>query len=218
MNASPFPLENIKRGVLRLAVSVLAGLLLAPAGVAQQADVQWTQELRFEKLPDELAPQWRGLGEGRTYIEESHLVIDTSDNSSGANYVWRVEGDVHNRYWDASRPTTVEFRCRVRELQPGKTSAAHIVIADSRKYYSFPVGSDEWMTYRVVINDGIAELYRNNNETPEHTSSGYSLPEGVNSNHFYFGDAGDEIGGITEWIFLRWTNEGSFPPPPHAQQ
>lgn len=206
-----------KRTILMGVMSWLVLFPLQERLLAQDEDVRWSQELIFDRLPSEFDQRWRGLGEGKSFIQDNHLVIDTEATSSGGDYVWRIEGDIANPYWDASRPTTVEFKCRVQKLEGGKENAAHIVVADSRKYYCFQVGREEWTTYRVLINDGLAELYCNNEATPAQTSAGSPLPEGANSNHFYFGDAGDEIGGTTEWLFLRWTNDGSFPPSPSVR-
>ncbi len=182
-------------------------VILAPVLPAEE--VAWTNVLTGGALPGQQNPRWEPAGAGFSTLEGDSLILD----SSGMKDIhWKFSGEANDPDWDASKPTTVEVRVRARQVDDGLPAAGHLVVADGTKYYELQITDSEWHTYRIVFSGGNALLYTDGDSASEKTLPGKPLPEGSTLNHIYFGDGATEIGGVTEWEFLRWTNAGAYAP------
>jgi len=172
-------------------------------------EVDWTHELSMQAEPDQEFSRWIKVGDGQSTLETDGLVLDSSD---GDTIYWRIEGGVNDGVWDGSRPTTIEFEARARELSSGHEAAGQVVVSDGMNYYAFNISEPEWHRYRIVLNGGQALLFTGGDSGSDETLKANPLPEDLRTNQIYFGDGGAEIKGITEWKSFRWTNEGAFAP------
>lgn len=193
-----------RRLLLTLGLSMASLVASLPA-----EEVHWTQELLMEAQPNQELSRWLKAGDGQSTLEEAGLVLDTSE---GEAMYWRIEGQENDGDWDGSRPTTIEFEARARDISGGMDAAAQVVASDGMNYYAFNVADSEWHTYRIVLSGGQAMLYTDGELGSEEVLEAKRFPEGLGKNQIYFGDGGGSVGGISEWKSFRWTNEGAFSP------
>jgi len=172
-------------------------------------EVDWTHDLLMQAQPDQEFSRWVKVGEGKSLLEDDGLVLDSSN---GDSIYWQLDGGPNDGDWDASRPTTIEFEARAREISGGNEAAGQVVVSDGMNYYAFNISEPEWHRYRIVLNGGQALLFTDGDSGSDETLKANALPEDRRTNQIYFGDGSEAIGGITEWKSFRWTNEGAFAP------
>lgn len=194
---------------LRFVLAATGFIMVGLTTPAFAADVAWTHELGVDALPNQQSSRWQPAGPGLSTLEESRLVLDSTE---GREIYWTFEGGENDGDWDGNQPTTVEFRVRAPKVEDGMDGAGHLVVADGTNHYGFTIKDPEWHTYRIVLSGGTALLYTDGELASEQTLPSAQFLPGAGRNHIYFGDGGGALGGVTEWEFLRWTTEGAFPP------
>ncbi len=180
--------------------------------VAEQArgeEIGWEHEFVFTELPSTLNSGWKPHGGGGEIMGDA-LVLDPGDRE----YIgWIFNGGPEsNGAWDGSQPTTVEFRLRVLSPAVG----ASITVSNGDRIHRFSFKNRDWETYRIVLDAGVATLYRANSEVPVSSSDGKPVSEGsggpIGNNSISFGKLYSKLEGISEWQFLRWTHREARPP------
>ena len=180
---------------------------------SHSADVSWDQEFLFEAPPAELHPGWKSLGNPAEEIKDGTLEIQSA--TDGGSY-WLFEGDPES--WDAEEPTTVEFRARVANVDDGAKAGAEIDIKNNNFMFIFYLTNTEFKTFRIVLDHNQAAVYDMESPGSPQIIEGLRLerdihPDSVlHPNSIGFGDYSSEIGGSSQWKFLRWTNKGAFNP------
>lgn len=207
-----------------LTISLYALLLLTTVTTMLGGDstpesevVKWSYVYEAKMLPSDDESGWKhhSNDSGSSVITNGVLVLTST--TQGIEY-WQLDGVAGDSTWDGSKPSTVEFKMRVTKKAEGSDKAAHIVIADGKKYYHFPFDDDSWHTYRVTLSDGMARLCVDDQPDTFSVSGGSQFaPESDHAlenrkNFIYFGDGSAGIGGVSEWRSFRWTNKGAFPP------
>lgn len=193
----------------------IIGILLVGAFWVRGDEIVWTQNFEFSKLPFELNVGWKPhAGEGR--IENGRLVIDSEDKEYMG---WYFNREAIERAWDGRNPTTVEFRMRVPEVYDDAAGGgASIILGDGTRTYRFSFRNPEMRTYRITLRDGVAVLYHlENPERPPIFREGRPNYRGssggnISPNSISFGPLASNVKGVSEWEFLRWTNETAQEP------
>ncbi len=179
---------------------------------AQEEPIIWQAEFRFDHLPSEVTKEWRTQRPAASSIVEGRLVLDPGELSHA---YWFLNHRNTLSKWDGSHATTVEFRMRVRNEA---TQSALIMVSDGDKSYLFNLSAQTMTTYRLVLDQGEATLYRIDSPDPVHHTTGkenHGEPRGsspIGANSIAFGKIRKTNQGISEWEFIRWTHEGAFPP------
>jgi len=192
-----------------LAVSALVFSTLLVQG---EEPVSWTRDFVFSELPSQLNPAWKEHGDS-SKIENGVLVIDPA----GREYAgWYFNGGSDNKgQWDGSRPSTIEFRmCTTKAAGAG--GGASLTISDGQKSYRFSFGNSDMRTYRVTLENGLATIYRiDSSDAPtvrEGKDNQGARSGNIGPNAVTFGKMYANVDGISEWAYIRWTNEGAFRP------
>lgn len=202
----------MKRPFLVCACSLafLHGAAFAPA-----SEVEWNQEFIFIGLPQELDASWMRMGDGEADLEDGRLVL-RSRTEGGSYYLLSGASGI----WNADEPTTVEFRVRVAEVEADAEAGGHIILQTNENAWVFNLENSDFKTYRITLEYDQALVYELDSaadpivlETERLDRENYTEDE-LNANSIGFGDYSKRIGGVTEWEFLRWTNQGAFPPEP----
>lgn len=190
-------------------IAIALSVLWTFASDSSAEEPLWTHELWMESQPNQEFSRWLKAGDGLSILEDSALVLDSME---GDSIYWRIEGQENDGDWDGSRPSTIEFQARAREIREGHEAAGQVVVSDGIKYYVVNIDSSEWHTYRVILSDGQARIFIDGDLGSGETIDGVVYPEDQGANMVYFGDGSGAVGGITEWKTFRWTNEGIFEP------
>lgn len=199
---------------LMIGMAVMMHETPCPAAETGDSTVNWTHEYVPDVMPSQARPAWRKLvADGTTVVQDGVLTITCALKGGEA---WQIDGKEGSSIWDGSRPSTVEFTVRVREMVQGAIQGAGCVcIADGTKYYSYELKDLNLHTYRIVLREGRAEVYQDGDPQPAMFLKGQPFrpdtPENQR-NYLCFGEASNGEGGTTEWTVIRWTNEGAFPP------
>lgn len=220
----------------KLITSLSAITVFAAASATAQVTWQheWTDATSFG---DATNPTWvRGVsGSGQTLDDSTagDPAIFTTTNSAGFNFVNTDPTD--NAFGPSTGDgITVEFRTRVAS-QLGTAGAGGLTVRGSVSNKRYPIvltetgvkffeaGTEYTMDtsvfndFRLTFDDagtGGALLYVNGGTTPVLTQT-VAGSTGL-ANDLRIGDmsGGDNIAGVTEWEYVRWTNEGQFSPIP----
>ncbi len=189
-----------------------AALLLASVGQARSGEVAWEQSFTFIAPPPELDLGWEPRG-APVYQTTGDTLELTTTTDGGGSWVWTTE----DGGWDATLPTTVEFRMRAASIDSDSEAAAHLVIKNNDLTFAVKLTNPEFKTYRVVVESGQARVYDMEERGEPTVIEGVPLnrqhPDSVLlPNSIAFGDMSTSIGGVSEWKFLRWTNQGAYEP------
>ena len=130
-------------------------------------------------------------------------------------------------WWNASTPSTVEVKARFTDYTPNPSaySLGEVGMIDGTTYFhlTFWGGSVKFddssnfsvdttggfHTYRMTLSNHTASLYVDNSSIAALTSLGQSIA----ANRIFWGDASGSGGaGMSEWDYVRFTNDGSFVP------
>ncbi len=201
----------------RFCLSILALACLAPLRAAEP--VAWQQEFVFTQLPSALNSAWVQRGTAETSRIENHrLVIDPGDESYVGWIVNGPHGKHTNAIWHGNQPSTIEFRMSTRDLSEKREMVgASITLFDGQRVYRFSFRNREPYTYRIVLENGIAHRYiLEQPDRPPTKAEGKEVEwdsrGGVTSNALVIGKFNTNVQGVSEWEFLRWTNEGAYHP------
>lgn len=197
---------------IRLRPLVAAGLCFT-LGVALAEEVEWEYEFEFFAPPQELDASWHHRGDGQAEIRDGKLVL--TSNTDGGIYFANMAA---SGLWDGDQPTTVEFRARAVDVDTGSDAAAHLIVKSDDFAFVFNLVEPEFTTYRIVLEMDQAFVYEvgSGNDPialkPERLERELYTEEELRPNSIGFGDWSNQIGGVSEWEFIRWTNQGAFAP------
>lgn len=198
---------------IRRKIGLFLGLvLLLETGNVRAGEIDWERSFVFTTLPSELEPGWKLLGSPSfEVIDDSLTVRSTTDG--GAYWVWSME----DGGWDATQPTTVEFRLKAVSTDGGAEAPAMIVIKSGKSLFSVKLPeTPDFKTYRIVLEHNQALLFDMDAGGDPVMISDLGLPDaevGTDaSNSIGFGDYSEVVGGVSQWKFLRWTSNGAHTP------
>lgn len=144
--------------------------------------------------------------------EGAFLGIGTNPPSGEDDYHW---GDPSA--WDGRKPTTVEARLRVLNLPAGSAVTTQLAVANGRTNWllgirpdglnGLPLDATEFHTYRITLQDGVANLYVDGQRAPDSCLQTFSYRR----NALTVGDISSSAGGDSEWEYVRWTNAEATP-------
>lgn len=201
-------------------LQLLFVFFLLPLVLRGEEELIWQQEFAFTQLPSELSKEWIQRGPpGTSRIEGGHLVIEPGDEPYVGWIVNSIHGKKLSAIWHGETPTTVEFRLRVRDRRndPSLAGAVSIALLDGHKIYRFSFKNKEMLTYRIVLENGVAHRYIiDRPDVPATTTDGkeseWKSRGGITSNALVIGKFNHNIDGTSEWEFIRWTNAGAYHP------
>ncbi len=208
---------------------VLLGSMVSVAGQT------WTAEYTGDVLPDAATPAFAVTGDedASTKVSDGVLTLTTPQQGAGGTMVaigkntpgqWLKAtswGDA--AAWDGGGPTTVEFRMRVVETFADFKVACDVQVSDGFAYYYLHLGpagiydssgvlrheldTTQFHTYRVSLKSYMPNLYVDGEALPVTCfSPGYHA-----RNALIFGDMSSSAAGVTQWDFIRWTNQEATP-------
>jgi hypothetical protein len=188
----------------------------------------WTHEIQVPSLP------------GTNTLHDGMLTISTLDNGGNGDS-WRIYGSTDGP-WDmtagAGNQTscTIEFRVRMGEkraaqdnimdfyfydgLRRTSLSFRDTAVVDSdqpSRWTSSEVDTRQWHTYRFTMDYSepvaVKTLYLDDDPTPILViTSDYEYS--TTATYIGFGDINGVSAGVMDVEYVRWTNEGVFPPVP----
>lgn len=211
---------------------LFAGSSMVVHGGEVSGTVAWTHSYDAKVLPNDknCDPVW-GVPlpvpspADTSTIEDGALVIATGPEARDWNF-YRLDGGPEKAWSPTVAGSTVEVKLRVVNQVPGDGSAQSLVMATGRNSYNVRfsttglyLGESQKFTlnttnaphvYRFVLEeDGEGAVYIDGDSRPAATFTG----ERSNQSYLDFGDCSEGQGGTCEWNYVRWTNEGAFPPP-----
>ncbi len=192
-------------------------------------DVDFTYIYRGTAAPSN--PPWTTpLANGSGTSDGTVFTIQTT--AAENRYYLMAAGE--NSPWDAmeTNGSTVEFSTRIVSQAAGATTGAvNLTITNGSRNFSFILGSDgvgingdnhyaldtsAFHTYRLTLSGSgttaTMSVYLDGGLTP--IISSYVSTAGNTANRLYFGDPSGTYGGITEWEYIAFTNQGAFAPIP----
>lgn len=228
MNAKSHSRKLFRIGMFAMAV-VMCWASRAPALENVKVNgVTWRWTYEGDVLPTSATPAWTFTFIGGSQSTDGAVLSIYSTGSVSQTAYDIITGGVGNTNWDGTKRSTVEFSMRTVSTVSNWPSA-QVQIANGARYFGFEFGTNMVKTstgtfftnyldgtafhlYRITMDTGTtanAYLYVDNGQSPVMTNYGST----ASLNRIYFGDASASgIGGHSQWNFLRWTNEGMFPP------
>ncbi len=210
-------------------VGALATASLLVAAGAVHAEVSWQHEWRCTTPLVETKPIFIADTFGYPAKVDGSGGGPVTLHSSVGSGAWIVMNDPDA--WKPQSPngTTIEFRMKVDFAAEGAVYAAQFTCTglngDRRIELNFdengvrffdheqthPLEMHDFNTYRLTFTATEAVLYVNDHPEPVLRTGGTGM--GMGRSQFSFGDGSSvRIGGDTAWEYVRWTNDGVFPP------
>lgn len=209
---------------------LLAGLFCSFASAQQ-----WTAQYDCDVAPDNAEPAWFARAdEGGTFTTEDGILRMTTTDPKKGGCLLAIGNNTPGHYlkedswgaaeaWDASRPTTLEFRMRVVEMPRGMKHVCQVQLSDGQGYFYLffrPEGlcdaggrlqhaldTTTFHTYRVTLKERIPNLYIDGEPAPISCfQPGYEI-----RNALLIGDLSSSSAGTSQWDYVRWTNSEATP-------
>jgi BNR repeat protein len=207
--------------------------LIVPSGIA--AAQTWTTEYTADASPDAAKPAWQtSIVEGGTLSVREGLCTIASAPGAGGGVHMAIGHNTPDAYmkgtrwgdadaWDASKPTTLEFRMRVAKASLQHPLAVNVQLSDGVNFYyvhlsekgvcsldgtvRHAVDATQFHTYRVTLKNRMPNLYVDGKEAPVTCFHTGLTPR----NALVIGDLSTAASGTTEWDAIRWTNAEATP-------
>ena len=211
-----------------LLVSLLVVVLLVTAA---QATV-FTSEYDGNALPTASTPAWTAhFNTGTSSVSGGVMTLDTTGSK---DLLYRINGGVGSSWNPTGLGSTLEMRVKVTTSDSATSLAASFAIRTGvRKWYlgialdhllrvidgpdpQIPMDFSDWTVLRMVIDEGdggvtswgAIDLYVNG-------TFAVTLPsEATSDNNLDFGDDLGGASGVTQWDYIKWTNEVAEVPEP----
>lgn len=142
--------------------------------------------------------------------------------TAGTGIPWNAGGD---------EGSTIEFRIKIEEQASGADAAAYLTVTNGSRNFSFTL-TDEGVlinggplyemntsvfnVFRLTLTGSGAtatmNVYLNNDPTP--IIQNFASSAANTNNRIYFGDPSNSVGGITQWDYIAFTNDGAYAPVP----
>lgn len=158
-------------------------------------------------LPSDQGTGWKCLGDGVSTSSGEAVVVDSLGRDG---CYWELTGGDGHSEWDGSKPSTVEFRMRVRPEDLKTPNGAEMVISDGEKYYFIELNNTDYKTYRMVLEHGRAAVFEDGVLLRELAGQAPSGTEPTNM--IRFGDSSGGIEAVSEWQSVKWTNGAAVYP------
>jgi hypothetical protein len=190
----------------------------------------WDYSYEGDPMPDGADPVWRCSSDEVSVasISDGILTIDTSTAPGGKLYYYMTLGSSGGK-WDGSASSTIEFRARAVKVGPGGNDKAGLLNINtgtqswtlslaldkiSMPDGAYPLDATEFHVYRITIdNSSGTPLYKVFVDGDLIYTS--SEAKSSTTNRIIFGDSDSGAAGangVTQWDYIRWTNEGAFEP------
>ncbi|MFT7579640.1 MAG: hypothetical protein ACI9MR_001306, partial [Myxococcota bacterium] len=197
-----------------------------PAKLLREFTTPWQHGCEALERPEEANPAWTpaGAAANTASLSDGVLTIDAMTDPGATGYYQIDAGST----WDgASGPWTVQVRFRAASVIPDR-AAASIQLGDGTRIYNFQFGADSvtsngvsaavdtsvFHRYRIVLEDGRADLYVND---PFIKTGSRVLLSSTGLEHalnrLVFGDISGNEAAVTEWDYVRWLPGAHRPPP-----
>lgn len=193
--------------ISRKFASLLFAVALLPLSSAM-GDIEWQNEYPLSRLPSEQTRRWVKVGGGKTMVDGPILLIGDGDEKT---VFWKFRGAENDTEWNPSTPTTVEFRAEFDGSASPTGDCAVMTLADGKNYYPFFFKTAAMKTYRILLQDGVATLWVEDEPVAIATSNGSPIRDQLDPRFLYFGNASLRTQGVSRWELIRWTHKGAFP-------
>lgn len=227
MSGTHFPerMGNMRGLMFTLGAAVIA----MGAGYAQSALLpNMDYEYSGDALPQVSTPAWSlPLQTGSASQSVSGGILTVTGTTGTDTLVNRLGGGAGLEWDPDATGSTLELRLKVDSLAPESNRAGGIGIRTGTNIWLFTFGpsileevvtgqnasvvtDDAFHTYRMTIagTAGPLNVYVDGNTTPLASFTG-----GTNSETLIdFGDNLDAEGGVVQWDYIQWTNDGVFAP------